>query len=266
MKTLTLLILLAAFLPAYAQNYNDAVADEKKADQLLDKVRSKQATGDERKELSDIANAIQNKGQELDEKQHQSKKAIAAVEKAIDLFSALDDTLNLANCRKYKGYLLGRLGKFREAKIETEAAIDLYRLSNMNAAVAISQFDLARMFEFENRLDSAIYYAGLSRTFWKPKQADQRVLIADNMLVCLLLKSNQPEKAKSVQEESSLLAKNPEMHWQSVIDFYFTSMLLFRTVNNITVAGNYQQLYLSTIAALKNKGIVAQSYYERDRE
>ena len=266
MKNLISFILLVAFLPVFAQNYNDVLADEKKAEQLLDKVRSKQATEDEKKELFDIANLLQNRGRDLDEKQHQSKKAVAEVEKAIVFFNALNDTLSLANSRQYKGYLLGRMGKFREAKNETEAAIDLYRLSNMNAGVAISQFDLARMFEFENRLDSAIYYASLSRAFWKPKQADQRVMIADNMLVSLFLKSNQPEKARSVQEESSLLAKNPDMHWQSVIDYYFTSMLLFRTVNNIAVAGDYQQRYLSKIAELRNQGIIAKSYYERDRE
>jgi len=86
------------------------------------------------------------------------------------------------------------------------------------------------------------------------------------MLVSLFLKSNQPEKARSVQEESSLLVKSPDMHWQSVIDYYFTSMLLFRTINNIAVAGDYQQLYLSKIAALRSRGIIAKSYYERDRE
>jgi len=266
MKNLILLILLAAFFPAFTQNYIDALPDEKKADQLLDKLRSKQATEEERKELSDIANAIQDRAHDLDEKQHQPKKAVAEIEKAIVFFNALNDTLNLANNRKYKGYLLGRMGKFKEAKNETEAAIDLYRLSKINAGVAISQFDLARMFEFENTLDSAIYYADLSRSFWKTKQADQRVMIADNMLVSLFLKSNQPEKARSVQEESSLLVKRPDMHWQSVIDYYFTSMLLFRTINNIAVAGDYQQLYLSKIAALKSQGIIAKSYYERDRE
>ncbi|MEO5591165.1 MAG: hypothetical protein ABIR15_00245 [Chitinophagaceae bacterium] len=263
MKTIVFLLLFVLSLSSYAQNNFESI-DEKKVDSLLDKMRLKQATGNDKKELEQIAILIQNKGQDLEEKQHQSKKALATIEKAIVVFTMLGDTLAIANNRKYKGYLSGRLGKFREARNETKTAIDLYRLKNMNAEIAVSQFDLARMFEFENKTDSAIYCAEQSRTFWKSKEVDLRVLIINNMMVSLLLKSNQPEKAKFVQEESQLLVKKPQMHWQAIIDFYFTSMLLYKTMNDMGVASDYRQLYNAKIIELRKEGIDARSYYESD--
>ena len=265
MKQLLCILLFIASVSAYAQNSANN-PDEKRMEALLSKIRLKQSTEDDKKELQKMAVMLQNKGQELDENQRQYKKSLAAIDKAIVLFDALDDTLDIANNRKFKGYLLGRAGKFPEAKNEIEAAIDLYRVKNMNAGVAVSQFDLARIFEFENKTDSAIYYAGISRSYWKSKEVDLRVLIINNMLVSLLLKSNQPEKAKTVQEESELLAKKPQMHWQAIIDFYFTSMLLYKTINDMGVAGNYRQLYAAKIVELRNEGVTARSYYENDRE
>ena len=265
MKHLTFILLFIASLSACAQNSVNNV-DEKRMEALLSKIRLKQATDDDKKELQKMAVIIQNKGQDQDENQRQYKKSLATIDKAIVLFDALDDTLNVANNRKFKGYLLGRAGKFTEAKNEIEAAIDLYRIKNMNAGVAVSQFDLARIFEFENKTDSAIYYADISLSYWKSKEVDLRVLIINNMLVSLLLKSNQPEKAKAIQAASELLAKKPQMHWQAIIDFYFTSMLLYKTINDMAVAGDYRQLYAAKIVELRKDGINARSYYENDRD
>ena len=265
MKQFIFLLLFAASLPVSAQNNYDNT-DEKKISALLDKIHSGKSTEDDKKDLYNIAITIQNNGQDFDQKYHQYKKALTSTDKAIELFNELKDTLDIANNRKYKGYLLGRMGKLKEAKTEIKVAVDLYRFKNMNAEVAVSQFDLARIFEFENKTDSAIYYAAMAGSFWRIKQVDLRVLIINNMLVSLFLKVNQPEKAKSVQEESKLLITKPDIQWQAILDFYFTSMLLYRTINDMGVAGDYQHLYLSKIEALKSSGIIAKSYYENDRE
>ena len=263
MKCFTILLVLFACLSLHAQNNYDV--DEKKADLLLNKVREQQASPEEKKELKDIAIVIQNRGQDMDERRFQYKKSMAAIDRAIVLFTALNDTLNIANNRKFKGYLLGRFEKFKEAKIEIEAAIALYNLAGMKAGVAVSQFDLARMFEFENRIDSALYYVRIARNFWQSQQVDLRILIINNMEVSLLLKQNQPEKAKTVQATSESLIKRPGMHWQAIIDFYYTSMLLYRTINDVGTAGSYQQLYLSKLAELRASGMMVKSYYENDR-
>jgi len=263
MKCLFLLLVLFACLPVYAQHNYDI--DENKVDLLVNKVRDQQATPAEKKELQDIAVIKQTQGQDMDQRRFQYKKNMAAIDKAIALFTVLNDTLNLANNRKFKGYLLGRFEKFTDAKKEIKAAIELYRLSHINADVAVSQFDLARIFEFENKPDSALYYARLARNFWASQQVDLRILIINNMEVSLLLKQNEPDKAKLVQQASSLLITKPQMHWQAIIDFYFTSMLLYRSLNDIGTAGSYQHLYLAKLDELKATGIVVRSYYERDR-
>ena len=137
----------------------------------------------------------------------------------------MKDTLNVANNKKFKGYLLGRFGKFSEAKAEIQVAIDLFRLKNKDWGVAVSQFDLSRVYEFENKTDSAIYYSNISLSYWKSKGDNGRILGINNMLMNLLLKSKQLEKAVVIQKESEMLATNPELHWQGIIDFYLVSML-----------------------------------------
>ncbi|MEO6315693.1 MAG: hypothetical protein ABIU63_04185 [Chitinophagaceae bacterium] len=258
-------LLLLVIATANAQPNYENLTDEKKADVLLEKLRSNQATDEDKQALKKIAFLIQNMGQDQDENQRQYKKSLATIDKAIVLFDALKDTLNVANNRKFKGYLLGRFGKFPEAKQEIKAAIDLYSIKDMKAGVAVSEFDLARIFEFQNKLDSAIYFAYKARAFWQSQDVAMRVMLINNMLVSLLLKSEQPEEAGAVQAASALLLNKPDMHWQTIIDFYFTSMLLYRTINDIDTAGNYQRLYLAKVAALQANGIAAKSYYEHDR-
>ncbi|MFT3933533.1 MAG: hypothetical protein QM726_07965 [Chitinophagaceae bacterium] len=250
----------------FAQNnYDNIVTDEKRIDVLLSKVNAAQANADERTELHNIAIRVQNNGQELDEKYRQYKKALATIDKAIVLFTALGDTLDIANNRKYKGYLLGRMEKYKEAKNETKIAIELYQLKKMSAGVAVSQFDIARIYEFENKTDSAIYYASVACNYWKQKDVDLRVLIANNMLVSLYLKKDQPEKAIEVQHESGMIINKPGMHWQAVVDFYYTSMLLYRNTNDDATANRYKQFYIDKVNSLRGEGIAARSYYESDR-
>ncbi len=264
MKLMLLLILVSASFTAYTQNYT-TLTDDSKADALLEKIRLNQATEEDKNELKAIAVSIQNKGQDPAENQKQYKKSIANIDRAIALFSAIGDTLSVANNKKFKGFLLGRNGKMAESKQETETAIALYQLKNMNAEVAVCQFDLARLFEFENKPDSAIYYAILSNKFWKLKGIDLRVLIINNMLVSLLLKDNDAEKAKAIQQESVILVSKPQMQWQAVLDFYFTSMLLFKTINDSAAADDYRLLYNNKIEVLRREGIIAKSYYENNR-
>ena len=79
---------------------------------LSDKIISKNYSDDDRKKLKDIANLIQNTGQSIGETYKDNKKALQYTDSAIFLFNILGDTLSEANNRKFKGYLLGTIGKF----------------------------------------------------------------------------------------------------------------------------------------------------------
>lgn len=261
MKKFLLFLFLIGAVCASGQNYPGSI-NEKETDSLLDKVRLHQSTEEGRKALLEIAIAIQNNGQRLDEELHDYKKSLQTIDKAITLYDALNDTLNLAFNKKYKGHLLLRLGKIPQAKAEIRTAINLYRLKNTGPAIASSQFDLARIFEFENKTDSAIYYADVSRSYWKAHDDNLQILVINNMMVYHLLQLNQTERAASVYHESQLLLAKQPPHWQPVLDFYFTSMLLFKQTNDATNASHYRDLYADKLADLRKEGITARSYYE----
>jgi len=237
-------------------------ANEKEIELLLNKAHSKIITADEKKELKAFAFDIQNKGQRLDEQDHDYRQALNHIDKAIAIFSALDDTLNIANNKKFKGYLLSRFGKFSEAKAEIADAVNLFQLKNKDWGVVVSQFDLARVYEFENKIDSAVYYTDISVSFWKSKGNNSRILSSNVMLINLFIKLKQLEKARIIQKESVILATDPEMHWQGIIDLYFASMKLYKAANELNTADQYQKLYINRVSDLKKDAITARSYYD----
>lgn len=260
MKPLILLLLIAS-LSASGQNHGEEI-NEKRMEQLLNKLQARQATEEERNELKKIALAVQERAQWLEGNMRDYKKAAQTADKAIQLYEALGDTLNLAFTKKNKGLLLVRMGKTAAAKTELRAAIQLYRLKNTGAGVAAAQFDLARLFEYETKQDSAIYYAEQSRSYWKGQDDNLQIIVINNMLVYHLLQLNKTEKAELVYNESKLLLAKQPVHWQPLLDFYFTAMLLFRQTNDASLVAHYRDFYFEKIEALKKEGTTARSYYE----
>ena len=83
------------------------------------------------------------------------------------------------------------------------------------------------------------------------------------MLAYHLLQSTKTEKAQLVYNKFKLLLEKQPVHWQPLLDFYFTSMLLFRQTNDAPLVAYYQDLYFNKVEALKREGIVTpRSYYE----
>lgn len=58
------------------------------------------------------------------------------------------------------------LANFSDAKKEVEIAINLYGRKKPGFGIAVSRFDLARIYEHEHKLDSAIYYCDTALIFW----------------------------------------------------------------------------------------------------
>lgn len=232
---------------------------------LLSKLRSGAITTVERKQLKTIAYDVQNRGQLLDESSHDYAGSLILVNKAITIFSSLGDTLSVANNRKFKGYLLGRLAKFSEGRVEIQQAISLYQLKNAPWGVAVSQFDLARLFDFENNLDSALFYCNIAISYWKTEKNSGRIFLNQNLLINLLTKLNRLAEAKLLQTESSKMSEHPEHHWQGLLDFYVVSENFFKAANEFESAGKYQKLYDEKISDLKKEGITAKSYFDTNK-
>ncbi|MEP7164480.1 MAG: tetratricopeptide repeat protein [Ferruginibacter sp.] len=235
---------------------------EKKVELILNKIDSKEIIHDDKKDLKAIAFDLQNKGQISDESAHNYTSSLSLISKAIKIFTYLDDTLSIANNLKFRGYLLGRFGKFDEAKTEIKRAISLFRSKNKDWGIAVSNFDLSRVYDLEKKSDSAIYYCNLSLNYWKSKKDTSRIFNNQNLLIYLLTKAGQVSRARTIQEDSQILAKVPELHWQDLIDFYFFSAGLYKKTNRPGIYKTYQELYTTKIVLLNNEGNAAKSYYD----
>jgi len=229
---------------------------------LLDKISKKTITEEEQKELKLIAFDFQNRGQLLDEGMHDYKGALVLINKSIGLFEALQDTLNEANNRKYKGYLLGRFGDYSEAKAEIGQATAQYRSKEKDWGVAVCQFDLARVYDFEKKTDSAIHYCNVALGYWKTRGTESRIFGIQNMLLHLLMESNDGTNARLLQKEAEKLAIGTEPHWQDLLDFYFVSAQLFRSFKETERAQQYEVLYSNKVNELVKDGRNAKAYYD----
>ena len=215
-----------------------------------------------REDLKIIAFDLQNKSQILDEIKHDFEGSLILVDKAITLFNYLDDTLNLANNLKFKGYLLGKLGNFTQGKDEIKKAIYLFELKKKDWGVAVSEFDLALVYELENKLDSAIYYCNTSIAYWTSQNNFSRVFGNQTMLINMLVQYNQLGEAKVMQKTLAQKSNYPDMHWQNILNFYFVSANMFEATKEIESSINYQLLYINKLAELNQNGIEARSYYD----
>ncbi|MDE3248820.1 MAG: hypothetical protein KGO82_09185 [Bacteroidota bacterium] len=257
MKPFLFILLALAARPLLAQE-TDLFTNSSAFTALVTKVRNAQASPAEKQQLAAVAGKFQNESQQG----RQNKKALEYIDKSILAWQALADTPNLALNHKYKAFLLGRMGKYTEAKQETNTTIALYTAQKENAGVALAQLDLARFYQLESKLDSAVMLALTSRAYWKRQGNQLRVLMTNNMLVNLELEANEPEKGEKIFHESQLLAANPEIHWQALLDFYYTSFMLYQKMNDVGTASRYRSLYFEKQSALSQQGISARSYYE----
>ena len=255
MKRLSSILIFTFGLFLNSQAQSDSVA------LLLTKLNSNTITDGERKILKRMAFDVQNRGQLLDESSHDYKGALLLTDSAINIFNSLRDTLSEANNKKFKGYLLGRFGKFEEGKSEILQAINLFQLKNALWGVAVSQFDLSRLYELENKLDSALHYCNIAISYWKTTDNNARVFLNQNMLINLLTKSKDIVKAKLLQNESIKISENNQQHWQGLLDFYIVSKNLYKASKDFRLAKIYRNLDSKLITELSSTGMVANSYF-----
>jgi len=268
MKAFILLILFAFPLPAFNQDLPDSVYARIKI--LLDKNSARPLSAPETREIKNLTYLIQNRGFGLQERLRDYKDALVYTDRALAIWTELKDTANEANLLKYRGLLLGNLGDFAQAKKEISKAIELFGKKKMDFGIAVSEFDLSRVFALENKPDSALYYANDSKEFWKIKENSDRIFTINNRLMNLYYVSNDLKKAKDVQEESQALLKesqtllkNEKMEGLNLLDFYLLSERIYKKLASVELADNYRALYGIEIEDLKTGGrSIPKSDYE----
>jgi len=258
-----LLLFISCKIDAQTQAPEAQIADlSRKVDSILIKLRTNEITAERRQDLIKFGYIIQNTGFTHGE-QNEYEKSLKLIDNALGIWLAIKDTLKEANNRKFRGLLLGQLKRFPEAKAEIDCAVKLFSVKKNNSGVAVSQFDLSKVYEVENKLDSALIYSRLASNYWNFTTDTGRILINNNQNINLLIKLKEFKKALLIQAKSVELLKKANLHWQSVIDFYFLSYSLYNNLDNKKEVENFQKRYAEELTRLEQDGIIrAKSIYE----
>ena len=264
-KSLFILILISFACKLVAQTPNSdssLLRMELKVDSLLIKLASHIITEKEKKELTGLVYTIQNTGLSKGEARD-FDESLRLVDIALNSWVALEDTLNEANNRKFKGLLHGKLNNFREAKSQIDSAIKLFSSKQKDWGVAVSRFNLSKVYEIENKLDSALIYSLLATDYWSTTTDTGRVLINNNQVMNVLIKLNDFDKAIQIQKDTEKLLSKENLYWQSVIDFYYISYMLFAKLENKIMSEKYWTSYQNKLDSLKLNNINARSTFLR---
>ena len=208
---------------------------------------------EQKKEISSCIYEIQNEGFLLDEQKCKYDSSRIQIEKALSVWQHINDTPNQANLLKYLGYLNGRLGYFHLGKIQISKAIELFTSKNMDYGVAVSWFDLAKVYEFENKIDSALFFTTKALNYWKQKNNLKRIVGLNNNLINLLTKAKKSKYIDSLIMENSLYLLKEKIYWRDELDYYFTSFKYFEKTKEKEKKKKFLSLYLLKMSELKKE-------------
>jgi len=248
-------------IPYYCigQSANDSI--NKRIEYLIDKKTKIEITKSEKTELLNYGYSIQNRAFIFSENNLDYLKALVPLDSALSFWILTNDSANQANLRKYKGFLLGRLKRFSEAKKEVHQAIKIFKKLNIDSGVAVSQYDMALVFVMEGSLDSALIYQKQATDFWIKKNVSKRIIINNTLLIDLYRSLKNYTKAIEIQRINESLLQTDD-YWKTVIDFYYVSYRLFKEVNNTVKADLFKNQYNDKLEELKDKDIQTKSFYD----
>lgn len=209
----------------------------------------------------DLTIQIQNKSFLNDENNGSVDTSIHYARIALNNWISLNDTLNEANIRKYLGYIYGKNNQFIEGKLEIYKAIELYTYKNKDFGIAVSYYDLSKLFTYEKKYDSALIYIDKAINYWENKADTFRVLLNYNQKLNVLIQSKKFNEANNIQSKAETYLAKKNLHWRSILDFYYLSIEVQKRLKNKTKQKIYKELYTSKVQELNYKGIQVQSSY-----
>jgi hypothetical protein len=241
MNNLLKLILLLIPFHSIAQTKQDSI--NSRIQLLTEKNNNKTISIEEKQDLLNYGYQIQNKGMYLEYYKFDYAGALPHIEKAIDFWVSIRDTMNEANLRKYRGMMLGFLDRFEEGKKEIHLAYDLFGKSTSDKQYPIvCLYTLSLLYERENRLDSALYYEKIVNDFYLSINNEDRLFTSNTHLINLYRKTRQFSKAERYQSENEKVYLD-EFGWYSLINFYYVSMRLYSETGQPEKEEKYQKLY-----------------------
>ena len=241
MKYFIVILLLLLSGSISAQNPNDSILDIR--NQLMKKAEESVLTESETKHLVNIAFALQNKGFELGDYKNDYSGSLAFIDSAIPVWVALEDTSMEANLYKYKGVLLGKLHRFDEAKSIIDKAMRMYAKIHQPFGVAVSRFDLAMVYDVENKTDSALLNTSKALEYWESVSEKSRIFLVKNYLIYLNLKAGDQNKAIEFQIQNEAIIKTTELNDFFLMDYYYVASLLNEKLGKVDLKKQYFELY-----------------------
>lgn len=210
-------------------------------------------------QLGDYNNAIfclQNIGFTYEEKKNDLANAEKYIALTITARKDRKDTLQLANMYKYLGYLQGKAGKYAEAKENVNMGIALFSSKHYHQGVAVCYYDMGKVYEYEKRADSALYYYQKSKDIWLELGNDnKRLFNVNNALMNVnILKGNLGTAAKLFSENEEIMKKE-FIYWSDKLNYYKYSADLFTKKNNRKQADQFGTQYLHTRDSLQRAGV-----------
>jgi len=229
---------------------------------LLAKIETKTITSEDKADLKSVAYNMEKQGQKLDDPKQDYEVSLDLLSKAIKIYKYLDDTFNLANNLKFRGYVLAKLKRFGLAKGEIKQAISLYRSKKLDWSIPDCNLYLSRVFDIEKKIDSAVYYCNLSLNYWESKNSARRVFYNQTMLISLFTKAGRLTEAKMLQEGSEIIAKGTKINLHDLIDFYVVSEALYKKTNDFSNSRRCGKLYADILTGFRGQGVTANSYFD----
>jgi len=156
------------------------------------------------------------------------EKANEYIDSSIYVWQKIQDTMQLANVYKYKGYLLGKMHKFQEAKDIIKIAVSLYNLKIYDRGVAVSYFDLAKVYEEENIIDSSFILLEKAKKIWLIHSDTFRIVGINNALINLHIKNKNFEKTLPLIDENDKLIQKETFQETPLLEFYKLRIAVYK--------------------------------------
>ena len=143
-----------------------------------------------------------------DEYLGQPDSALHFANQSLSIWKSINDTLQQANLYKYTGLLKGQLGNFEMAKQDIEKAIGFYKAVQFEQGIAVSQFNLARIYFEEGTMQESKVLHERALAYWKSMNDKNRIFTNNLFGVELYSKLGDKKKVKKLLRENYDLSKS----------------------------------------------------------
>ncbi|MEO0042307.1 MAG: hypothetical protein RL329_1755 [Bacteroidota bacterium] len=191
---------------------------------------------------------LQNAAFVLQEQFNQIDSSLTYINQALAIWRDLNSTMDEANLLKYRGLLKTFLTQYASADADILEAERLFYLKKNPYGVAVCWYDRAVLFQKQQLLDSAAYFALRAKQFWQTKQDTGRILGINNLLM-------QVRPNPDWVQEGEFLLQSEAVYWKNRCDFYQNCIDLYNKALNLEKVALYRKRLSDYLQVCKANGL-----------